>query len=70
MVYFKTQNPYLGKFWRATEWKILIHFIAGDAVTLWRCDAVVVDELRRGIWRQKKNFRGDPTPTHYYADTK
>jgi hypothetical protein len=24
MVYFKTKNPNLGKFWRAVEWKRLV----------------------------------------------
>jgi hypothetical protein len=28
MVYFKTQNPNLGVFWRAVEWKMLVHFTA------------------------------------------
>jgi hypothetical protein len=28
MVYFQTQNPDLGKFWRALDWKILIFFMA------------------------------------------
>jgi hypothetical protein len=27
MVYFQTQNPNLGKFWRALEWNILIYFM-------------------------------------------
>jgi hypothetical protein len=27
MVYFQTENPNLGKFWRALEWKMLIHII-------------------------------------------
>jgi hypothetical protein len=26
MVCFQTQNPNLGKFWRALEWKMLVHF--------------------------------------------
>jgi hypothetical protein len=30
MVYFKTQNPNLGIFWRALEWKMLVCFI-----TIW-----------------------------------
>jgi hypothetical protein len=25
MVYFKTKNPNLGKFWRALDWKMLIY---------------------------------------------
>jgi hypothetical protein len=28
MVYLKTKNPYLGKFWRVLQWKMLIHFMA------------------------------------------
>jgi hypothetical protein len=28
MVYFRTKNPYLGKFWRALEWKMLMYFNA------------------------------------------
>jgi hypothetical protein len=28
MVYFKTKYPSLGKFWRALEWKITVHFMA------------------------------------------
>jgi hypothetical protein len=28
MVYFKTKNPDLGTFWRASEWKILVYFTA------------------------------------------
>jgi hypothetical protein len=30
MVYFQTQNPNVGKFWRAFEWKMLVHFM-----TIW-----------------------------------
>jgi hypothetical protein len=26
MVYFQTENPNLGKFWRALDWKMLINF--------------------------------------------
>jgi hypothetical protein len=25
MAYFQTENPNLGKFWRAMEWKRLVH---------------------------------------------
>jgi hypothetical protein len=28
MVYLQTKNPNLGKFWRALDWKFLIHFWA------------------------------------------
>jgi hypothetical protein len=28
MVYFQTQNPNLGKFWRVLQWKMLVYFIA------------------------------------------
>jgi hypothetical protein len=28
MVYAQTQNPHLGKFWRALDWKMLIYFMA------------------------------------------
>jgi hypothetical protein len=28
MAYFQTKNPYLGKFWRALEWKMLVQFMA------------------------------------------
>jgi hypothetical protein len=28
MVSFQTQNPNLGKFWRALDWKMLIYFMA------------------------------------------
>jgi hypothetical protein len=28
MVCFQTKNPNLGKFWRATDWKLLIYFMA------------------------------------------
>jgi hypothetical protein len=28
MVYFQTKNPNLGKFWRASDWKMLIYFMA------------------------------------------
>jgi hypothetical protein len=27
MVYFQTKNPYLGKFWRALDWKMLMYFM-------------------------------------------
>jgi hypothetical protein len=27
MVCFQTKNPYLGKFWRVLEWKILVYFM-------------------------------------------
>jgi hypothetical protein len=27
MVYFQTPNPNLGKFWRASEWKLLVYFM-------------------------------------------
>jgi hypothetical protein len=27
MVYFKTKNPYLGKFWKALDWKLLVYYI-------------------------------------------
>jgi hypothetical protein len=30
MVYFQTENPNLGKFWRALEWKMLAYFL-----TIW-----------------------------------
>jgi hypothetical protein len=30
MFYFQTKNPNLGKFWRALEWKMLVHFM-----TIW-----------------------------------
>jgi hypothetical protein len=25
--FFQTKNPYLGKFWRALEWKMLVYFM-------------------------------------------
>jgi hypothetical protein len=28
MVYLQTKNPNLGKFWRALDWKMLIHFMS------------------------------------------
>jgi hypothetical protein len=28
MVYFQAKNPYLGKFWRALDWKMSIYFMA------------------------------------------
>jgi hypothetical protein len=28
MVYFQSQNPNLGKFWRSSDWKMLIYFMA------------------------------------------
>jgi hypothetical protein len=28
MVYFRTKNPNLGKFWRALDWKVLIYLMA------------------------------------------
>jgi hypothetical protein len=28
MVYFQTQNPNLGRFWRALEWKKLVYLMA------------------------------------------
>jgi hypothetical protein len=28
MVYLQTKYPYLGIFWRALEWKVLLHFMA------------------------------------------
>jgi hypothetical protein len=28
MAYFKTKNPNSGKFWRVSQWKILVHFLA------------------------------------------
>jgi hypothetical protein len=28
MVFFKTKNPNLGKFWRALEWKKLVNYMA------------------------------------------
>jgi hypothetical protein len=28
MVYFQTENPNLGKFWRALEWKRLVYYMA------------------------------------------
>jgi hypothetical protein len=28
MVSFQPQNPYLGKFWRVLDWKMLIYFMA------------------------------------------
>jgi hypothetical protein len=30
MAYFQTQNPYLGKFWRVLQWKMLI-----DVMPIW-----------------------------------
>jgi hypothetical protein len=27
MVYFQTENPNLGKFWRVLQWKMLIYFM-------------------------------------------
>jgi hypothetical protein len=28
MVHFQTKNPYLGKFWRALQWQMLVYFVA------------------------------------------
>jgi hypothetical protein len=28
MAYLQTENPILGKFWRVSQWKILVHFMA------------------------------------------
>jgi hypothetical protein len=28
MVYLHTKNPYLGKFWRAMDWKMFVYFLA------------------------------------------
>jgi hypothetical protein len=50
MVCFQTKNPNLGKFWRALEWKSLVHSLAilnilrpfgtlyGHLVILWQFD--------------------------------
>jgi hypothetical protein len=35
MVWFQTENPNLGKFWRALDWKRLIYFMAIWTI-LWR----------------------------------
>jgi hypothetical protein len=43
MVHFQTQNPNVGKFWRALKWKMLVYFLAilnifqpfGLSVVLW-----------------------------------
>jgi hypothetical protein len=28
MVYFQTQNPYLGKFWKVLQWNMFVIFMA------------------------------------------
>jgi hypothetical protein len=28
MLYFKTKNPHLGKFWRVLQWKMLVYYMA------------------------------------------
>jgi hypothetical protein len=38
MVYFQTKNPNLGKFWRASDWKVLINVFYGHLahfMTIW-----------------------------------
>jgi hypothetical protein len=40
MVYFQTQNPTLGKFWRALEWNMFVYFI-----TIWNFYGHLVNNL-------------------------
>jgi hypothetical protein len=52
MVYFRTKNPNLGKFWMALEWKMFVYFMViwnilrpfgipyGQEVMLWSFDKI------------------------------
>jgi hypothetical protein len=68
MVYFQTQNPNLGKFWRALEWKRLVASLAIwklPIMAIWYilwplCNLVAIWYIcpRFGTWCQEKS--GNP----------
>jgi hypothetical protein len=64
MVYFHTKNPYLGKFWRALEWKILAYFIPiwnilwANGISFGNCVVIWYIFPRFGILSQEKS--GNP----------
>jgi hypothetical protein len=45
MVYFQTKNPNVGKFWRVSQWKLLVYFM-----TIWSilCTAIWYILLQSG----------------------